>query len=208
MTIASTGKTTKWFLNQTYNSLKKSYFFFSLLQTCQVDLVCDKDHKYFLTVLQDASIKTRSKTLAAFVLSSIVHNFPLGQANALQGSLISICLVQLNDPNALHRQWLAICLGHLWQNYDKARWSGVRDLAHEKLYPLLCDPVPEVRAAAVYALGTFISTQQKDRTEHANNIDRSIAIALLTTVGNDMSPVVRMELIAALQWMVSCLHFF
>lgn len=170
--------------------------------TCQVDLVCDQGQKYFLSVLQDASITPKYRTLAAFVLASIVHNFPLGQASALQGSLVSICLVQICDDCHTLRQWLAICLGHLWQNYDKARWSGVRDNAHEKLYPLLQDDVPEVRAAAVYALGTFISSQHKDRSEHANNIDRSIAFTLFSTVGNDMSPIVRMELLAALQWIV------
>lgn len=173
-------------------------------QTCQVDLVCDKGHKYFLSVLQDSTIGHEYRTMAAFILASIVHNFPMGQSNSLQGSMVSICLVHICDPNSMLRQWLAICLGNLWQNYDKARWSGVRDLAHEKLYPLLQDPVPDVRAAAVYALGTFISsvTNNKDRTEHANNIDRSIAMTMLTAVGNDMSPVVRMELISALQWMV------
>lgn len=170
--------------------------------TCQVDLVLDQGQKYFLSVLQDPTITPKYRTLATFVLASIVHNFPQGQANALQGSLVSICLVQICDECHTLRQWLAICLGHLWKNYDKARWSGVRDLAHEKLYPLLQDTVPEVRAAAVYALGTFISSQHKDRTEHANNIDRSIALTLFSTVGNDMSPIVRMELLAALQWIV------
>lgn len=170
--------------------------------TCQVDLVCDQGQKYFLSVLQDATITPKHRTLAAFVLASIVHNFPMGQASALQSSLVSICLEQINDRYATLRQWLAICLGNLWQNYDKARWSGVRDLAHEKLYLLLQDKVPEVRAAAVYALGTFISSQKTDRTEHANNLDRSIALTLFSTVGDDMSPIVRMELLAALQWIV------
>lgn len=168
--------------------------------TCQVDLVRENGHKYFLSVLQDTDISAHYRTLAAFVLASIVNNFPLGQATALQGSLVSICLVQICDSNPLLRQWLVICLGNLWQNYDKARWSGVRDLAHEKLFPLLQDSVPEVRAAAVYALGTFISSVTQ-RSEHANNIDRSIAMTLLR-VANDMSPMVRKELVAALQWMV------
>lgn len=168
--------------------------------SCQVDLV--KDHKYFLSVLQDTSVTKEIRTLAAFVLSSIVKNFLLGQTGALQGSLVSICLVQLNDDDWLLRQWLAICLGQLWQNFDKARWSGVRDLAHEKLYHLLQDPVPEVRAAAVFALGTFISSVTDRSEEHANNIDRIIAITLLDKVDDDMSPLVRLELVAALQWMV------
>ncbi|XP_055596316.1 regulatory-associated protein of mTOR [Uranotaenia lowii] len=173
--------------------------------TCQIDLIRDQGHKYFLAALQDTTpcqgFKGNHRVYAAFVLANIVHNFPIGQANALQGQLVSICLDQLNDENPILRQWLAICLGHLWQNYEQARWSGVRDNANEKLYPLLSDPIPEVRAAAVYALGTFISSVTK-RSDHANNIDRSTAMHLFTTVCNDMSPLVRMELIASLQWMV------
>ncbi|XP_075158301.1 regulatory associated protein of MTOR complex 1 [Haematobia irritans] len=168
--------------------------------SCQVDLV--KDHKYFLAVLQDTSVAKEYRTLSAFVLACIVNNFLLGQTSALQGSLVSICLEQLNDESWLLRQWLAICLGMLWHNFEKARWSGVRDLAHEKLYPLLKDPIPEVRAAAVFALGTFISSVTDRSEEHANNIDRIIAITLLENVAEDMSPLVRLELAAALQWMV------
>lgn len=168
--------------------------------SCQVDLV--KEYKYFLSVLQDNSVSKQHRTLSAFVLASIVHNFLLGQTSALQGPLLSICLEQLNDSSWILRQWLAICLGMLWQNFEKARWSGARDLAHEKLYVLLRDSIPEVRAAAVFALGTFISSVTDRSEEQANNIDRIIAITLLETVGEDMSPLVRLELLAALQWMV------
>ncbi|RZF33857.1 hypothetical protein LSTR_LSTR008980 [Laodelphax striatellus] len=99
-----------------------------------------------------------------------------------KGSLVSMCLEQLGDAHWPLRQWLALCLGRLWAQYDKARWCGVRDTAHEKLY---------VRAAAVYALGTFISAETKERSEHANNIDQSVAMMLINTVSNDMSPLVR-----------------
>lgn len=119
----------------------------------------------------------------------------------MQGSLVSICLDQLVDPSPQLRQWLAICLARLWDNYEKARWTGVRDIAHEKLYTLLADPSAEVRAAAVYALGTFINSVS-ERSEHANNIDHSIAMTLLNTVTNDMSHLVRQELVVALQWIV------
>lgn len=78
--------------------------------TCQVDLV--KDNKYFLSVLQDPTVSKEHRTLSAFVLACIVNNFLLGQTSALQGSLVSICLVQLNDESWLLRQWLAICLGN------------------------------------------------------------------------------------------------
>lgn len=169
--------------------------------TCQAELVRDNGHKYFLSVLQDQTMPSEHRTLAAFVLASVVNNYPQGQEVALQGSLVSICLVQLADPSPLLRQWLAICLGRLWTNYAPARWCGVRDIAHEKLYNLLADPVPEVRAAAVYALGTFISSVV-ERSEHANTIDHSVAMKLLNTTMFDMSPLVRKELIIALQSMV------
>ncbi|XP_033214111.1 regulatory-associated protein of mTOR isoform X2 [Belonocnema kinseyi] len=172
--------------------------------TCQADLVRDNGHKYFLSVLQDTTVPSEHRTLAAFVLACIVNNYQQGQESALQGSLVSICLEQLGDQNPLLRQWLALCLGRLWHNYDKARWCGVRDIAHEKLYSLLQDSVPEVRAASVYALGTFINSVTK-RSEHANNIDQIIAMTLINTVTYDMCPLVRKELVVALQWMV--LHF-
>lgn len=78
------------------------------------------------------------------MLASIVHDYPAGQKAALQGSLVSICLEQLGDPCRQLRQWLAICLARLWENYEKARWTGVRDIAHEKLYTLLQDCSSEV----------------------------------------------------------------
>lgn len=63
---------------------------------------------------------------------------------ALKGNLIAICLEQLNDANSRMRQWLAVCLGRVWNNYEAARGCGVRDSAHEKLYSLLVDECPEV----------------------------------------------------------------
>ncbi|XP_054282022.1 regulatory-associated protein of mTOR-like isoform X2 [Macrosteles quadrilineatus] len=169
--------------------------------TCQVDLVRDNGHKYFLSILQDTSVRSDDRVMSVLVLASIVHKHPAGQDVARANNLVSICLEHLQDSDARMRQWLALCLARLWDNYDQARWCGVRDVAHEKLYVLLNDPVPEVRAAAVYALGTFISSVT-ERSEHANNIDQSVAMMLINTVSHDMCPLVRKELVVALQWMV------
>ncbi len=110
---------------------------------------------------------------------------------------IAICLEHLDDPEPVLRQWLAIAVGRVWDHYEPARWRGARDNAHEKLYELLKDPVPEVRAAAVFALGTFINSCD-ERTEHANNLDHTIALHLLKAC-EDGSPLVRRELVVALQ---------
>lgn len=87
------------------------------------------------------------------------------QEACLQGNLIAICLEQLNDPHPLLRQWVAICLGRIWQNFDSARWCGVRDSAHEKLYSLLSDPIPEVKTKFLLSRRqsfVFVSASEKD----------------------------------------------
>lgn len=62
----------------------------------------------------------------------------------MQSNVISLCLSQLEEPNSLLQQWLAICLGKLWRKYDAARWCGVRDSAHDKLKALLWHDIPDV----------------------------------------------------------------
>lgn len=61
--------------------------------------------------------------------------------------------------------------------------------------------VVQVRAAAVYALGTFINSVT-ERSEHANTIDHSVVMTLVNNVSSDMSSLVRCELVKALQWVV------
>ncbi|XP_063149479.1 regulatory-associated protein of mTOR isoform X3 [Candoia aspera] len=168
--------------------------------SCQADLVKDNGHKYFLSVLADPYMPAEHRTMTAFILAVIVNNYNTGQEACLQGNLIAICLEQLNDPHPLLRQWVAICLGRIWQNFDSARWCGVRDSAHEKLYSLLSDSIPEVRCAAVFALGTFVGNSA-ERTDHSTTIDHNVAMMLAQLI-NDGSPMVRKELVVALSHLV------
>ncbi|XP_028167596.1 regulatory-associated protein of mTOR [Ostrinia furnacalis] len=169
--------------------------------SCQVDLVNAKGHKYFLSVLADPTVDSEHRTLAAYVLAGIVDNYPAGQEAALQGSMISICLEQLTDSSPALRQWACIALGRLWRAYDAARWAGARDLAHEKLYPLLLDHAPEVRAACAFALGSFVLWHGA-RTEHGNALEQQVGVQLAARAAADASALVRMEILAALQWLV------
>ena len=99
------------------------------------------------------------RTLSAFILATIVHNFTLGQQEAEQGNLVPICIEHLESEDPILRQWLVIALGRTWDKFEKARWRGARDNAHGHLFELLRDPVPEVRASAVFALGTFMNRE-------------------------------------------------
>ena len=170
--------------------------------SCQTDLIRDASHRYFLSVLQDDCMMPNHRTWAAFILASIVHNFRQGQQEAEQANLIAICLEHLNDKEPVLRQWTTIALGRVWDNYEPGRWRGARDNAPEKLFELLKDDVPEVRAAAVFALGTFVNSCE-ERTEHANSLDHTIALHLLTTAVGDGSSLVRTELVVALQHIVT-----
>ena len=165
--------------------------------SCNQELVRDASHKYFLQVLQDECMMPHHRTLSAFILATIVHNFALGQQEAEQGNLVPICIEHLESEDPILRQWLVIALGRTWDKFEKARWRGARDNAHGHLFELLSDPVPEVRASAVFALGTFMNSVG-ERTEHANAIDHEITLNLLKHVADDASPIVRRELVVAL----------
>jgi hypothetical protein len=135
----------------------------------------------------------------------LVDNYPTGQENAKQNHLIALCTYLITDKkskdynNALLRQWCCICLGLCWQNYPEAKWEGVRNNAHSYLIELVTDPVPEVRTAAIFALGTYIGCGlgNEGSQEQANKIDAEIVNSLIKN-SDDIVFIVRKELIASL----------
>ena len=127
-------------------SLKKE-----LLKIASCSILELKNHSFLMQIRLYSSfflsflfIQSDQRSLVAFVLARIVWNYSQGQEAALTGSLVSITLEQLQDRDPLLRQWAVIALGKSWENFESARWVGVRDSAHEKLFDLLLDPVPEV----------------------------------------------------------------
>jgi len=167
----------------------------ALDKSCQMDLVKDNGHKYFITVLNSNRMPTEERTMAAFVLTVILDHCRPGQKACLSCNLLTVCLNQLADPDPQLRRWVIFCLSKLWENNQDAKWCAVREGAHERLCGLLSDHVPEVRAAAVYALGTFLGGAED--SEQRTNIEINLGLTL-PVVTADGSPLVRRELIAAL----------
>jgi len=152
-----------------------------------------------------------------------VHNNRAGQECAKQ-NLIATCTFLITDKkskdfrNALLRQWCCICLAVSWQgDYVEARWEAVRNNTPQVLIELVADPVAEVRAAAVFALATFVgcrcsagclspsgTTNGADQVaaaleQAALKLDADIVSSLLTRcVSSDIVYIVRQELIVAL----------
>lgn len=155
-------------------------------------------------MLNDPCVEPSHKVYSVFVLSCLVDNYPIGQESAKHNHLIALCTCLITDKhskdyqNSLLRQWCCICLGLCWQNYPDARWEGVRNTAHQFLIELISDPVPEVRAAAIFALGTYIGCGpgNEGSQEQTNKLDSEIVNALIKDY--DIVYIVRKELIAAL----------
>lgn len=54
----------------------------------------------------------------------------------------------------------------------------------------------------MYALGTILNCPAK-RTDHADTVDQGIGMSLISSVAHDASPLVRKELVVALQWLLA-----
>lgn len=173
-------------------------------KSCQAELVKDSGDVYFISVLGDHDVDSTQKVYSAFVLSCLIDDFPLGQESAKQHHLIATCSYLFTTKqskdyrNPLLRQWCCICLGLCWQKYAEARWEGVRNNAHQYLIELINDPVPEVRAAAIFALGTYIGCGQGNEgsIDQTYKLDSEIVNALIKDY--DIVGLVRKELIIAL----------
>lgn len=97
--------------------------------------------------------------MCAFILAMCCRSYKPGQVACMRSSVLETCLYHLRDVDPLLRQWSALCLAQLWDDFDEAKGAGVASRAHELLCSILhTDDVPEVRAAVLYALGTLLGT--------------------------------------------------
>ena len=174
-------------------------------RSCQNDLLKDHGYAYFINILtpNNAMLSiphvSEHRAMSAFILSGFCTNFKLGQQACVRGNVISASLAHVKDPDPLLRQWVCLCLAQVWLNNSEAKAAAIAEGGHEKLCALLNDTVPEVRASAMYALGTFLSDPTK--TEQIVNIEHNIAISALTAM-SDGSPMVRKEFVVALSHIV------
>ncbi|KAG2234459.1 raptor N-terminal caspase like domain-containing protein [Thamnidium elegans] len=174
-------------------------------RSCQNDLLKDHGYAYFINILtpNNAMLSiphvSEHRAMSAFILSVFCTNFKMGQQACLRGNVIAACLAHVKDPDPLLRQWICLCLAQVWMNNSEAKSAAIAENGHEKLCALLGDSVPEVRASAMYALGTFLADPNK--TEQIVNIEHNIAISALTVM-SDGSPMVRREFVIALSHIV------
>ncbi|XP_024521729.1 regulatory-associated protein of TOR 1 isoform X1 [Selaginella moellendorffii] len=192
----------------------------ALDKSCQVDLVKDKGHLYFIRFLDSPDYLAEQQAMAAFVLSVIVDGYPRGQLACHEAGVVSILLRHVQagteletQAEPLFLQWACLCLGKLWDGTSAAQACAFRENAISSLAQLLSEPQPEVRASAVFALGTLLSSSKNDAAAEDDNeddrlvIEQDIAKVLLRAVG-DGSPLVRAELAIAFAHFATNHHKF
>ncbi|KAF9107970.1 hypothetical protein BGX27_008521 [Mortierella sp. AM989] len=170
----------------------------------QNDLLKDNGFVYFVGILGvNAGMPLRNvsehRAMCAFILATFCRDFPQGQQACLKQQVIQYCLTHVADNDHLLRQWACLCIGQLWKNYNDAKSVGLQTGAQERLTQLLSDHIPEVRAAAMWSLGTFISNL--DQNEQVIQLQNTLAMSALVAT-TDASPIVRKELVIFLSSLV------
>lgn len=166
--------------------------------TVQNDLLKDNGIHYFISILNPSSPipvgnASEHRAMCAFIVSIFCKNYPQGQNVCLSAELFDSCLKHLMDvENPLLRQWSCLCISMLWSDFPEAKWMGIRCAAPARLCELNFDPVPEVRAAMLHAVTTFLGIP--DLTDQVAQIEESLAMTVLP-MASDGSVLVRKELL-------------
>ncbi|KAL4785889.1 raptor N-terminal caspase like domain-containing protein [Aspergillus varians] len=173
--------------------------------TVQSDLLKDNGIHYFISILNPSSPipvgnASEHRAMCAFIVSIFCKNYTQGQNVCLSSDLFESCLMHLMDvENPLLRQWSCLCISMLWSEFPEAKWMGIRCAATVRLCELNFDPVPEVRAAMLHALTTFLGIP--DLTDQVAQIEESLALSVLP-MSSDGSVIVRKELLVFLSTFV------
>ena len=172
--------------------------------SCQNDLLRDNGYRYFLNVLKPDVVlpvnnMSEHRAMSLFIVSMFCRNFQGAQVAVMSHELFQDCashMADLEDP--LLRQWSCLCVSMIWKDFPEAKWTSRRSpgdgrpSTHQVLCQMVVDPVPEVRAAAVHALTTFLGSPEN--VDQVAQMEQAIAstVMLMISDGNSM---VRSELV-------------
>ncbi|QRV97289.1 WD repeat protein [Ceratobasidium sp. AG-Ba] len=192
-------------------------------RSCREDLLRDDGYMYFVNILSPHTgvyipNSAEHRAMCAFILSVIARDHPEGQMACLRQSVFHMCLIRLDDPDYLLRQWSALCIAQLWDGNDEAKKYGIDQGAQDKLSVMMSDHSPPVRAAAMYALAVFLGasgsaiegrkggggTGCRIPLQERDQLRLEVAIATGATLAGkeDASPMVRKELVVLLSCLV------
>ncbi|PPQ79360.1 hypothetical protein CVT25_002630 [Psilocybe cyanescens] len=188
----------------------------------QTDLYNTQGFKYFSNILSirnedNLPNSSEHKAMCSFILASIARDFPHGQMACLHERVFDNCYELLEESDFLLRQWTTLCIAQLWDGNDEIKVWGVDRGTQDKLVTTLSDVSAEVRAAALYALGTFLGASGSadpnkqggggsGKMQHLDEFTHfKMEVAVVTgatlAIKDDASPMCRKELLV----LISCL---
>ncbi|KAF4612399.1 hypothetical protein D9613_004298 [Agrocybe pediades] len=189
----------------------------------QFDLYNTQGYRYFSNILglrneDNLPNSSEHKAMCSFILASIARDFPHGQLACWNERVFDHCYDRLESPDFLLRQWTALCIGQMWDGNDEIKVYGVDGGTQDKLIAMLSDDSVEVRAAALFALGTFMGASgssnparrggggtgtmyQLNERDHFR-MDVAVVTGTALAIKDDASPMCRKELLVVLSCLV------
>lgn len=209
-------------------------------KSCQVDLLRDNGYNYFAQILSPYPINgqplvipnaNEHRAMCAFILSILCRNFRQGQAACLGIGVFDVCIMRLAEDDWLLKTWCLLCIGQMWADNDEIKALFVlpqnprtgENPRQSEIMAQLKSTAVEVRAAALYALGTLlgassapVETADVKDEQHIGGtgsqmgisegdqlaIEAGIAYMSVMSVKEDASPLVRKELVVVISCVV------
>lgn len=190
----------------------------------QTDLYNSSGYRYFSNILglrneDQLPNSTEHKAMCSFILASVCRDFPHGQSACWNERVFDHCCDRLDGHDFLLRQWTALCISQIWNGHDEIKMYGVGRRTPAKLISMLSDDSAEVRAAALYALGTFMGasgsadpdkrggggTGMMNQFEERDHFrwEVSVVIGAALAIKEDASPMCRKELLVVISCLVA-----
>ena len=136
-------------------------------RSCREELVKDmkdKNKSQFLQCLQNSDTPHQQRTMAAFILSEMCHQYKPGQEVSLGLGMHKTYISLLTTPEVGRyphlKKWLTFCLAKLCEDMPLCKAQCIVDEVQLYLYPLLLDSHPFVRSAALCALGELFGASR------------------------------------------------
>lgn len=143
--------------------------------SCQLDLVRESGHLYFLHCLlaQENAPPANQQALALAVIAIIVGEHTESKEKCLEKNLIGAIMAKLQHDSPHLRRWAALCAAQLWGNYDRGKTQALDMQLPQAIGTRgLSDPDPGVRAASMYALGMYLRAEKDAGLDGTSGADK------------------------------------
>ena len=138
--------------------------------------------------------------LSAFILTTIAqhnHRSALAQLAPPLSSFGALLRQHLHSPHPLLRRWLLLLLSSLLSHHPPLVAQALTTRLPDDIHPLLFDAAPDVRAAALLCLSSFVLPPSSPCPKERFDWEIHLGYVMAAMV-HDGSPLVRREMILAL----------